>query len=148
MTLSDWLEQGRLHQHTPSKREIKDLLSVADRDLAQCQIPGLDPDWRLAIAYNAALRCATAALAAAGYRAARDAHHRWVIESLTLTIGWSVEKVDVFNRFRRKRHIAGYERVGVVSEQDADEMLDLARELKAEVLEWLRAKYPSLLPAP
>ncbi len=30
------------------------------------------PDWRFAIAYNAALQAATAALAASGYRASRE----------------------------------------------------------------------------
>jgi len=47
-------------------------LRLAERDLRECQAAGLSPDWRLAIAYNAALQSATAALAAAGYRAARD----------------------------------------------------------------------------
>ena len=44
-------------------------------------------DWRFAIAYNAALQAATAALAAAGYRASRENHHYRVIQSLELTLG-------------------------------------------------------------
>jgi len=59
---------------------------MADRDLAQCRTPHLSPDWQLNIAYNAALQAATAALAAAGYRAAREAHHYRVIQSLAHTI--------------------------------------------------------------
>jgi len=38
-------------------------------------VAGLDPDWRLNIAYNAALHSATAALAAEGYRATRESYH-------------------------------------------------------------------------
>ncbi len=41
----------------------------------------------MSIAYNAALQTATAALAAAGYRATRDSHHYRVIQSLAFTIG-------------------------------------------------------------
>jgi len=48
------------------------LFGVADRDLRDCQVRGLSADWRLNIAYNAALQIATVALAAAGYRAAKD----------------------------------------------------------------------------
>lgn len=39
-----------------------------DRDLADSEAEGLSPDWRMNIAYNAALQAATAALAAAGER--------------------------------------------------------------------------------
>jgi len=58
--------------HKTSTQEISDLLALVDRDLADCQLSELSPDWRLNIAYNAALQAATAALATAGYRAARN----------------------------------------------------------------------------
>jgi hypothetical protein len=45
----------------------------------------ISEDWKLNIAYNAALQAATAALAAAGYRAAREQHHYRTIQSLALT---------------------------------------------------------------
>jgi hypothetical protein len=54
--------------------------------LRDCQISGLSADWQLNIAYNAALQVATVALAAAGHRAAKDAHHYRVIQSLTYTM--------------------------------------------------------------
>ncbi len=87
MSLQDWLRNGWLVEHKTSPAEIAELLAIADRDLADCQVQGLSPDWRLNIAYNAALQASTAALAACGYRAAREAHHYRVIQSLALTIG-------------------------------------------------------------
>src|SRR5207249_9102256 len=51
------------------------------------QSKDVSDDWRFAIAYNAALQAATAALAAAGYRASRENHHYRVIQSLELTLG-------------------------------------------------------------
>ena len=67
MSLEDWLSNSWLTEHKTSPREIKDLLDVADRDITDCQLSQLSADWKLNIAYNAALQTATAALAAAGY---------------------------------------------------------------------------------
>jgi len=61
------------------------------------------------IAYNAGLQAATAALAAAGYRASRDQHHYRIIPSLRETIGASAQLVATVDAFRKKRNITGYE---------------------------------------
>ena len=70
MSFHKWVQAGWLKPHRTSKQEIADLFGVADRDIAACQTAGLIADWRLNIAYNAALQLATAALAAAGYQPA------------------------------------------------------------------------------
>ena len=75
MSLSDWLKSAWLVEHESSQQEIADLLSVIDRDLQDCRSRGLSADWMMAIAYNAALQVAIAALAAEGYRVARESHH-------------------------------------------------------------------------
>lgn len=54
---------------------MDDLLRVADRDLADAEIPQLSSDRRFATAYNAALQMATIALYAAGFRACGAGHH-------------------------------------------------------------------------
>ncbi|HEY2250183.1 MAG TPA: hypothetical protein VGH74_03940, partial [Planctomycetaceae bacterium] len=81
---------------------------MADRDLHDCTAKGLSDDWRLAIAYNAALQCATAALAASGYRASREAHHFRIVQSLSLTLGIENELVSQLDAFRKKRNISDY----------------------------------------
>jgi len=143
--LHDWLKNGWLIEHQTSPQEIADLLSVADRDLDNCQTAGLSPDWKLNIAYNAALLMATAALAAAGYRAARDARHYRVIQSLAYTIRADARLITQFDGFRKKRNISDYERAGVVSDQEVKEMVILAGNLRASVVKWLRTSYPNLL---
>ena len=145
MSLKEWARNGWLTEHKTSPQEIADLLRVADRDLADCQAHGLSPDWHLNIAYNAALQSATAALAASGYRVSREAHHYRVIQSLSLTIGADKNLVNQLDQFRKKRNISDYERAGLVSEQEADEMETLARRLRKSVEEWLRAGRPELL---
>jgi hypothetical protein len=100
----------------------------------------------MSIAYNAALQASTVALAAAGYRASRDSHHFRVIESLALTIGADANLVATFDAYRKKRNISGYERVGMVSDADADGMGKLALELRNLVMRWLGEHHPRLLP--
>ena len=145
MSLQDWLKNGWLAEHKPSRQEIRDLLGVADRDLADCATSGLSADWRLNIAYNAALQLATAALAAAGYRAGRDAHHFRVIQSLEFTIRADSALIAQFEQFRKKRNIGGYERAGTVSDQEAQEMIGLAQSLRVAVEQWIRLHHPRLL---
>jgi hypothetical protein len=118
---------------------------VAVRDLDQCRQAGLHPDWRLAIAYNAALQCATAALAAAGYRAGHDAHHFRVIQSLEYTLAWPRDEIDALDAIRSRRHIVEYRRADVVSEAEAEEATCLAERLREEVLAWLARAHPGLL---
>ncbi len=145
MSLQDWLRSGWLIEHQTSRQEIVDLLGMADRDLVQCQTAHLSPDWQLNIAYNAALQAATAALAAAGYRAAREAHHYRVIQSLAFTIKADPGMIAPLNKFRKKRNIGSYERAGAVSGLEAKEMFALAKRLRDEVEKWLRSNHPKLL---
>ena len=145
VNLIDWLKSGLLIEHTTSPQEIADLLGVADRDIADCKAPGLSPDWKLNIAYNAALQSATAALAASGYRPSRDAHHYRVIQSLAYTIEAAPDFIAQFDMFRKKRNMGGYERAGMVSFQEANEMVSLALQLREDIEHWLIAHHPKLM---
>jgi len=145
MSLKNWLDNGWLTEHETSTEEIRNLLGVADRDLRDCQAAGLSADWRMNIAYNAALQVATAALAVCGYRASRDSHHYRVIQSLAYTIAAKNELVVQFDQFRKKRNIGGYEQAGLVSDVEADEMIAFARKLRNEVEEWIQRDYPQFM---
>lgn len=145
MSLRDWLRNSWLTEHKTSPEEIASLLAIVERDLGNAAIADLSPDWKLNIAYNAALQAATAALAASGYRAAREQHHYRTIQSLAHTLGWKAARVSQIDRFRKKRNIGGYEAAGLVSDREALEMLQLAAELRDEVVAWLYAHHPDLL---
>lgn len=146
MSFKDWVRKGWLTPHRTSREEIRDLLGLVDRDLKACRTPGLAVDWHFNIAYNAALQAATLALAAAGYRATREAHHLRVIQSLGLSIGADAQFVRRLDAFRKKRNLTSYEFGGSISDQEADEVTALAGELRERVLSWLKSHRRELLP--
>ncbi len=115
MTLEDWLKNGWLAEHKTSPQEI------------------------------AALQVAAAALRASGYRAAREMHHYRTIQSLALTAGIDSDLIHQLDQFRRKRNLGEYERAGLVSEQESEEMIALALHLRNMIEEWLRTNHPALL---
>ncbi len=150
MSLEDWLANGWLTEHTTSTEEIGELLSVADRELSDAQVPGLSPDGKLAHVFNAALQCATAALAASGYRIRQrrqqgPGHHQLTVQSLEHTIGSSAQLVRRLDQLRRKRITVTYERMGVVSEDESRRMLKLAKQLRQHVERWLKTDHSGLV---
>jgi hypothetical protein len=144
-SLQSWVRNRWLVQHTSSREEIANLFALSDRDLAACRTKDLPADWRFAIAHNAALQAATAALAAAGYRAGRESHHHRVIQSLEFTLAPERKMIDTFDKFRKKRNISSYDIAGSVSDKEAHEMFELAATLHAKVEGWIRKNYPKLL---
>lgn len=144
MSLRNWLRKGWLVEHATSRSEILDLLKVVERDIQDSQVRGLSADWRLNIAYNAALQSATIALYASGYRAAHEAHHYRVIQSLRFTIQADREIIGQFDQFRKKRNKSDYERSGETSDVEVKEILGLAIWLRDAVMEWLNKNYPEL----
>lgn len=146
MSLRDWLANGWIVAHSPSAQEIADLFAIVDRDLTDAATPRLSDDWRLGITYNAALQLATIALAAEGYRAARERHHERTILSLRDTIGAKRGTVDLLDVIRRKRNQANYEVAGSTSAREANELYGVVEELRSDVVKWLRKKHSALCP--
>lgn len=148
MSLELWLRNGWLQQDEVSVAEIQQLLQVVDRDLADAQVVGLSADGRFQHAYDAALQLCMLALRATGYRVRKgQGHHKHGIDSLRYTLGekWS-ETADHIERCSRLRGQAVYERIGVVSGQDADDLLQTATQLRTDVVNWLKTAYAALVP--
>ncbi len=146
MSLQQWLNNGWLTHHQTSPQEIKDLLSIVDRDINDCQTFGLSNDWRFNIAYNAILQCAAVALAASGYRATREAHHFRTIQSLELTVNADKKLIQQIDIFRKKRNITGYDMAGYISDQESEIIVAITVRLKDQILQWLKKNYPDLVP--
>lgn len=145
VSLEDWLNEGRLKSHKTSRKEIEQLFTVFDRDIADAQAVGLSADRRFATAYNAALMAARAALAASGYRTSGEGGHYWTIRSLAFTLELDNKTISKLNKFRQKRNITDYEMIGMVSEQEVGEMVTLAQELREMVTVWLKENHPEMI---
>jgi hypothetical protein len=145
MSLQTWVADGLLVPHKTTRVEIANFLAMAQHDLQQCRLEGLSPSWRLNIAYNGLLQVATAALAAAGYRApSGEGHHYVVIQSLAFTVGFDEVAARKLDTLRKKRHNATYGHPGAVSDGEASDALRLITEVCAKVEAWLRKNHSDL----
>lgn len=146
MTLQQWSANGWLRSHKTSAKEIANLVAIVDRDLVDAS-EGISPDWRFGIAYNAALKLCTILLYASGFRAERQLQHYRTMQSLPIIFGEDYKKdAEYLEACRKKRNIVEYEYVGGATEADADELISFVKELREDVLNWLKNKHPSLLP--
>jgi hypothetical protein len=144
--LQDWLNNNWLKQHATSRREIRDLLGVLDRNLTDCRVDVLSIDARFNFAYQAALQVGSIALRTCGFIPARGGYdHFRTIQSLALTMQVEADLVRVLDRFRSKRSTAMYDAAGTITETEMQEMIDLAVRLRGDLMEWLRNAHPTLL---
>lgn len=146
MTLQQWAANGWLRPHRSSVSEIAGLFSIVQRDLADAE-GDISADWRFGIAYNAALRLCTILLHASGYRPEKTLQHYRAISALPLILG--VERKDdaaYLEACRIKRNTAEYDMAGVITHQDATELVGLVKELEQEVIRWLRTNHPEWVP--
>lgn len=92
------------------------------------------------------MQLATAALAVSGYRAERANKHMRVLECLEFTLRLDKTHVAFFDHCRKKRNAAVYEQVGAISDHEADEMIEVAKQLRDEFATWLASEQPDLMP--
>ena len=144
MTLKQWESNGWLRRHQTSPQEIKNLLMIIDRDLEDAG-GSISNDWRFGIAYNAALKICTILLYAEGFKAERTLQHYRTIQALPLILGKErKDDAEYLDSCRSKRNIVEYDYIGAVTGNDADELIDFVKELKSDVLDWLKKNHPEL----
>ncbi len=137
MSLNQWVDNGWLRRHKTSAEEIENLLMIVERDLEDAK-GSISDDWRFGIAYNAALKLCTILLYAEGFKAEKTLQHYRTIQALPLILGEKRNADAIYlDSCRSKRNIVEYDYVGGVTGHDADELIEFAKELKADVLEWL-----------
>jgi hypothetical protein len=150
MSLANWLQIGHLIKHQATVAEVRNLLGVVDRELADAGVPGLSDDGRFTHAYDAALLLCKLALHASGHAVQRrvPGHHALWINSLEFTLGEGHKGTLIhLSKGSKLRHTTLYDQAGVIQKTDADDMLEAARQLRADVLSWLRAQHPNLVPS-
>jgi hypothetical protein len=137
MSLEKWVEYSWLRREPTSPLEIKDLLGIVDRSLADSKVDAVSTDLRFIAAFNAALAVALTALRASGHRTVTQAgHHVKTIESLELTVKASPKVIQRFKTFNNKRNKSVYDIAGAVSDQSTSSgSLHLSTRERAECRE-------------
>ena len=104
-------------------------------------------DRRFATAYSAALQLATIVLAASGFRVmAQRGHHAVTWQALPELMGADVGDTAIyFDSCRTLRNRSDYDRVGVVSEAEVEELLRETEAFRGQVIDWLRREHPRLV---
>jgi len=115
-----------------NKNLVKNSLSLAERDIKTAKniFVDKDYDWCLAIAYNAMLQAGRALMFSKGFRPKGEYKHVAVIEFVKSRFSndFAEKMLFVFNKTRKKRHIAVYEQVDIVSKDEASNLLNYAEE--------------------
>ena len=120
---------------------VKNALSLAKRDLktAKNVFEDKDYDWCLSIAYNAMLQAGRALMFSKGYRPKGKYKHVAVVEFVKSRFGREFSDITlfIFNKTRKKRHMAVYEQVNIVSEEEAKNAINWAERFVKRVDEIL-----------
>ena len=146
MSLEKWVEYGWLRREPTSPAEIRDLLGIVERSLADSRVEAVSTDLRFIAAFNAALCAATTALRASGHRTVTQAgHHVKTIESLEFTLKANAKVIQRFKTLNNKRNKSVYDVAGAVSDQELEAVIKLAIDLKDSTVAWLQRFHPELL---
>ncbi len=145
MTLQQWSDNGWLRPHKTSQKEVANLINIVEHDLSDAT-EGISYDWRFGIAYNAALKLCTILLYASGYRSERSLQHYRTIQAMPLILGAERRNdAEYLETCRKKRNIVEYDYVGGATEADVNELISFVKNLKNDVLRWLKKHYPKLV---
>ncbi len=146
MSLEQWFSNGWLKRHKCSSHEIANLFNIVERDLQDAETGELSADWKFGIAYNAALKLCTILISAEGYRPEKTLQHYRTLQALPMILG-AGRKADAeyLDTCRAKRNTVEYDRAGAMSDADAAELIEFARELEKDVREWLKQSHPELM---
>ena len=147
MTLEQWLDNSWLTKIKPSAYQVRNLLALAEREMADASLDGISDDGKFDHGYSAVRSLCQAALHAAGFDVPKGGRqHERVIESVRFTLGddWAAD-ADFFDQCRRMRHKTLYEGTGIASPKDASDLLSAAKKLRRAVDAWLKKNHPKLL---
>ncbi|MEZ6088734.1 MAG: hypothetical protein R3C05_12055 [Pirellulaceae bacterium] len=147
MSLQDWKRNHWLKESPPTLAEITQLFAVVDREISDASILGLSVDGQFMHAYDAALNLCAIALRASGYMVVKgQGHHKRTIEALPFCLGKEFTKIaDFIEVSSRQRGQAMYDRTGVVEARDATELLEVAKDLRAALIQWLMREHANLI---
>ena len=146
MSLERYVENAWLRREPTSRQEIADQMGIVARSMNDAAVEGISDDLRFYTTFNAVLALANTALRASGYRTtSQQGHHTRTLETLEYTIGADAKLIRKLLAFSKKRNVASYDSAGSISNQELQQILATAEELRHTVGAWLRTAHPELL---
>lgn len=144
MTLQNLLGIS-LDSVAPNRETIARLLAAAKRNLMDARLDGLSQENRFDAAYKAIMQLSMLALNANGFRTltSRPGHHQTAIQSLTLTISLSTDRMIVLDALRKQRNLSDYSG-DLVTDAAVRECISSATALLDDVQAWLTVNRPEL----
>jgi uncharacterized protein (UPF0332 family) len=139
MPFEKLLQERRIHPHKATAEEIEQSMSLAERDIRNARVMmGQDWDWGFAIAYNAVLQACRAYIYAQGFRPASTEAHKNAFAFMREALGAEHEDLfGYFDRMRAKRNRAIYDVAGLITEQEARNLLRQAVDFVKMIREML-----------
>jgi uncharacterized protein (UPF0332 family) len=149
----DWATSKKLTEHQSSYAEVTDLLTLADNRLNDCEKmlkSGVSADTCFANAFEAALPCAKAVLAASGYRIGQEAQggHHLLLEALTFTVDTRSRVVSRLQSARKQRQQITYDSVANLDQKTVEGLLALVKDLRRAAEAWLKQNHRDLMTPP
>ncbi|MFP4250964.1 MAG: hypothetical protein ACLFU7_14985 [Armatimonadota bacterium] len=139
MAYDDLLREGRIRRHRAEPDDIAASLTLANARLGDAALSNISNDGRFVFAYDAVRSAAEAVMATEGYRPASGiGHHETVFRFLLVAADGRWRKMAMeFEQARSKRNAAEYDEWGLVTETEANRLLEVARQFVREVSEWV-----------
>ena len=139
------LDDNRVTVESPSKAELDSLRSIVDRSLKDVAAAGLSADTRFVLAYDAARTLSLIVVRAEGYRPRSvGAHYNTFLALGTADPAFNELSV-YFDICRMKRNNCEYDCAGVVSDTDADRLLQTVKQFLVDAEAWVKTRHPHLI---
>lgn len=131
MSFEELEREGLIRKAPIDLDKVNDSIELAKRDIETSEsLIGSSPDWAYSIAYNAMLQSSRALMFSLGYRPTGRNQHVSVVRFAKEAFGNEYEEtVILFDRIRRNRHISVYDTPGTISESQADNAINKAKDL-------------------
>lgn len=137
--------EKRVAPEPTSKKELDELRAMVAVNLKDAHVGGISAQGRFEFAYNAARLVATVVVRASGYRViAKTGHHYFTFQTLQASDPVFVKMALYFDKARNTRNDFSYDAPVLISDTDADELVQAVEQFQLDVEAWIKAKDLSL----
>ena len=142
MSLSELLRSGLIEKFESNEDQIRNEAEIARGDLASAKNILRIGEWKWAYnaAYNGMLQAGRGLMFSKGYRPRGQEHHVAVVSFVRAVYGSKLapDVLQTFERARRRRSDATYDRPGTISESQVRAVVEKAEVFVDTALELLR----------